>query len=73
MDFLLFFAGGYVVVPEKLPNYVVPDLTNFKVQEFYNIGCLSGWWLDFDMDSASKVSNYNLVRRSESTLPTTII
>lgn len=24
-------AGGYVVVQEKLPNYVVPDLTNFKV------------------------------------------
>ncbi|KAK6127433.1 hypothetical protein DH2020_013747 [Rehmannia glutinosa] len=23
--------GGYVVVPEKLPNYVVPDLTGFKV------------------------------------------
>lgn len=25
------FAGGYVVVQEKLPNYVVPDLTDFKV------------------------------------------
>lgn len=24
-------AGGYVVVNEKLPNYVVPDLTDFKV------------------------------------------
>lgn len=24
-------TGGYVVVPEKLPNYVVPDLTDFKV------------------------------------------
>ncbi|XP_002513969.2 39S ribosomal protein L41-A, mitochondrial [Ricinus communis] len=23
--------GGYVIVPEKLPNYVVPDLTDFKV------------------------------------------
>ncbi|XP_071908278.1 uncharacterized protein [Coffea arabica] len=23
--------GGYVVVQEKLPNYVVPDLTDFKV------------------------------------------
>ncbi|KAL9992620.1 hypothetical protein Hdeb2414_s0068g00769861 [Helianthus debilis subsp. tardiflorus] len=22
---------GYVVVQEKLPNYVVPDLTDFKV------------------------------------------
>ncbi|KAL2500268.1 Mitochondrial ribosomal protein L27 [Forsythia ovata] len=22
--------GGYVVIPEKLPNYVVPDLTDFK-------------------------------------------
>ncbi|KAA0058778.1 39S ribosomal protein L41-A [Cucumis melo var. makuwa] len=22
--------GGYVVVPEKLPNYVVPDLSDFK-------------------------------------------
>ncbi|MBA0597277.1 hypothetical protein Gorai_007088, partial [Gossypium raimondii] len=24
-------AGGYVVMQEKLPNYVVPDLTDFKV------------------------------------------
>lgn len=24
-------AGGYVLVNEKLPNYVVPDLTDFKV------------------------------------------
>ncbi|KAL1296456.1 hypothetical protein AAHE18_19G283200 [Arachis hypogaea] len=23
--------GGYVVVQEKLPNYVVPDLTDFKM------------------------------------------
>ncbi|KAL1820608.1 hypothetical protein ACET3Z_015477 [Daucus carota] len=23
--------GGYVVVQEKLPNYVVPDLTDFKL------------------------------------------
>ncbi|XP_030939911.1 adenine nucleotide transporter BT1, chloroplastic/mitochondrial-like [Quercus lobata] len=28
--------GGYVVVNEKLPNYVVPDLTNFKVLIFVN-------------------------------------
>lgn len=28
---LKFVAGGYVVVQEKLPNYVVPDLTDFKV------------------------------------------
>ena len=27
-------AGGYVVVQEKLPNYVVPDLTDFKVLIF---------------------------------------
>nr|GMC46311.1 39S ribosomal protein L41-A, mitochondrial-like [Ipomoea batatas] len=26
--------GGYVVVPEKLPNYVVPDLTGFKGVSF---------------------------------------
>ncbi|KAG6417621.1 hypothetical protein SASPL_119805 [Salvia splendens] len=25
--------GGYVVVPEKLPNYVVPDLMGFKVNK----------------------------------------
>ncbi|GAY52705.1 hypothetical protein CUMW_143950 [Citrus unshiu] len=25
--------GGYVVVQEKLPNYVVPDLTDFKFEE----------------------------------------
>ncbi|KAL2500416.1 Uncharacterized protein Fot_34264 [Forsythia ovata] len=24
--------GGYVVIPEKLPNYVVPDLTDFKFE-----------------------------------------
>ncbi|XP_047266923.1 39S ribosomal protein L41, mitochondrial isoform X4 [Capsicum annuum] len=23
--------GGYVIVQEKLPNYVVPDLTSFKI------------------------------------------
>ncbi|KAJ6735550.1 MITOCHONDRIAL RIBOSOMAL PROTEIN L41 [Salix purpurea] len=28
--------GGYVVVPEKLPNYVVPDLTGFKVILFHH-------------------------------------
>ncbi|KAK9998511.1 hypothetical protein SO802_018114 [Lithocarpus litseifolius] len=28
--------GGYVVVNEKLPNYVVPDLTDFKVLIFVN-------------------------------------
>ncbi|EEF48552.1 conserved hypothetical protein [Ricinus communis] len=27
--------GGYVIVPEKLPNYVVPDLTDFKVIFLY--------------------------------------
>ncbi|XP_057501350.1 uncharacterized protein LOC130785238 [Actinidia eriantha] len=26
--------GGYVVVPEKLPTYVVPDLTDFKLQAY---------------------------------------
>ncbi|KAK2659808.1 hypothetical protein Ddye_006341 [Dipteronia dyeriana] len=26
--------GGYVVVQEKLPNYVVPDLTNFKLKAY---------------------------------------
>lgn len=26
-----FVAGGYIVVKEKLPNYVVPDLIDFKV------------------------------------------
>lgn len=26
--------GGYVVVPEKLPNYVVPDLTHFKLKPY---------------------------------------
>ncbi|EXC19719.1 hypothetical protein L484_008344 [Morus notabilis] len=25
-------SGGYVVVKEKLPNYVVPDLTDFKLR-----------------------------------------
>ncbi|XP_048226663.1 uncharacterized protein LOC107260857 isoform X1 [Ricinus communis] len=24
--------SGYVIVPEKLPNYVVPDLTDFKLK-----------------------------------------
>ncbi|XP_057767813.1 uncharacterized protein LOC130988073 [Salvia miltiorrhiza] len=26
--------GGYVVVPEKIPNYVVPDLTGFKLKPY---------------------------------------
>ncbi|KAI8032413.1 hypothetical protein LOK49_LG01G02261 [Camellia lanceoleosa] len=26
--------GGYVVVKEKLPNYVVPDLTDFKLKPY---------------------------------------
>ncbi|KAG9144276.1 hypothetical protein Leryth_016933 [Lithospermum erythrorhizon] len=26
--------GGYVVVQERLPNYVVPDLTNFKLKPY---------------------------------------
>ncbi|KAG8368933.1 hypothetical protein BUALT_Bualt15G0097900 [Buddleja alternifolia] len=26
--------GGYVVMPEKLPNYVVPDLTGFKLKPY---------------------------------------
>ncbi|KAI3873505.1 hypothetical protein MKX03_007449 [Papaver bracteatum] len=27
-------TGGYVVVDEKLPNYVVPDLTDFKLKPY---------------------------------------
>ncbi|KAK2655131.1 hypothetical protein Ddye_008183 [Dipteronia dyeriana] len=26
--------GGYVVVQEELPNYVVPDLTDFKLKPY---------------------------------------
>lgn len=26
--------GGYVIVQEKLPNYVVPDLTDFKLKPY---------------------------------------
>ncbi|KAJ8541351.1 hypothetical protein K7X08_002167 [Anisodus acutangulus] len=26
--------GGYVIMQEKLPNYVVPDLTNFKLKPY---------------------------------------
>ncbi|AED94508.1 putative ribosomal protein L27/L41 [Arabidopsis thaliana] len=26
--------GGYVVQPDKLPNYVVPDLTGFKLKPY---------------------------------------
>ncbi|KAK8482881.1 hypothetical protein V6N13_040092 [Hibiscus sabdariffa] len=26
--------GGYVVMQEKLPNYVVPDLTDFKLKSY---------------------------------------
>ncbi|WOG92226.1 hypothetical protein DCAR_0311489 [Daucus carota subsp. sativus] len=29
--------GGYVVVQEKLPNYVVPDLTDFKVNKLNSL------------------------------------
>ncbi|XVF84721.1 hypothetical protein PTKIN_Ptkin17bG0061100 [Pterospermum kingtungense] len=30
---ILEYLGGYVLMQEKLPNYVVPDLTDFKVEE----------------------------------------
>jgi hypothetical protein len=36
---LCFLAGGYVVVDEKLPRFVVPDLTDFKV-----IGRICFWF-----------------------------
>ncbi|XP_050205250.1 uncharacterized protein LOC126655225 [Mercurialis annua] len=26
--------GGYVIVPEKLPNYIVPDLTDFQLKPY---------------------------------------
>ncbi|XP_078442451.1 uncharacterized protein LOC144712136 [Wolffia australiana] len=26
--------GGYVIVDEKLPRYIVPDLTNFKLKPY---------------------------------------
>ncbi|KDP45653.1 hypothetical protein JCGZ_17260 [Jatropha curcas] len=26
--------GGYVIVLEKLPNYVIPDLTDFKLKPY---------------------------------------
>ncbi|KAG5384167.1 hypothetical protein IGI04_035637 [Brassica rapa subsp. trilocularis] len=26
--------GGYVVQPDKLPNYVIPDLTGFKLKPY---------------------------------------
>ncbi|KAJ8535735.1 hypothetical protein K7X08_023455 [Anisodus acutangulus] len=26
--------GGYVIMQEKLPNYVVPDLTDFKLKPY---------------------------------------
>ncbi|KAJ8762509.1 hypothetical protein K2173_007948 [Erythroxylum novogranatense] len=26
--------GGYVIMPEKLPNYVIPDLTDFKLKPY---------------------------------------
>ncbi|PON90886.1 Ribosomal protein [Trema orientale] len=29
-------AGGYVLVNEKLPNYVVPDLTDFKLKPYFS-------------------------------------
>ncbi|KAG2622232.1 hypothetical protein PVAP13_3NG274841 [Panicum virgatum] len=28
------FAGGYVIVDEKLPRFVVPDLTDFKLKPY---------------------------------------
>ncbi|XVE60532.1 hypothetical protein DITRI_Ditri05aG0136400 [Diplodiscus trichospermus] len=32
LGFKIMIASGYALVQEKLPNYVVPDLTDFKVQ-----------------------------------------
>lgn len=42
--FILFapsFAGGYVVQPDKLPNYVIPDLTGFKVSFLFDSSILN--------------------------------
>ncbi|KAL6008256.1 hypothetical protein ACLOJK_033762 [Asimina triloba] len=37
----LMSRGGYVVVQEKLPNYVVPDLTDFKLKPYVS-QCATG-------------------------------
>ncbi|KAL8132267.1 hypothetical protein AgCh_007953 [Apium graveolens] len=34
--------GGYVVVQEKLPNYVVPDLTDFKLKPYVSQCAVEG-------------------------------
>jgi len=31
--------GGYIVMPEKIPIYVVPDLTNFKLRPYVSPTC----------------------------------
>ncbi|XP_024976758.1 39S ribosomal protein L41-B, mitochondrial-like isoform X1 [Cynara cardunculus var. scolymus] len=42
--------GGYVVVQEKLPNYVVPDLTDFKGGGYQRgFPCLAAESLCFSM------------------------
>ncbi|PHT50714.1 hypothetical protein CQW23_10461 [Capsicum baccatum] len=38
--------GGYVIVQEKLPNYVVPDLTSFKIV-LMQLGSYSNWFVSF--------------------------
>ncbi|KAF8106318.1 hypothetical protein N665_0144s0029 [Sinapis alba] len=42
--------GGYVVQPDKLPNYVIPDLTGFKVLFFFS-PCVS---LMFESDGVGE-------------------
>lgn len=36
----LHYPGGYKILPDRLPNYIVPDLTGFKVspstRSFFN-------------------------------------
>lgn len=38
---LQIIAGGYVILQEKLPNYVVPDLTGFKVCVFHSFNLIT--------------------------------
>lgn len=44
-EILINSAGGYVMVDEKLPRFVVPDLTDFNVISIlprFSVHCFSG-------------------------------
>ncbi|XP_039123891.1 39S ribosomal protein L41-A, mitochondrial-like isoform X1 [Dioscorea cayenensis subsp. rotundata] len=47
--------GGYVIVDEKLPRYIVPDLTDFKLKPYVSQCARDATTSTTDTANASKV------------------